>query len=59
MNLPQPPKLPRPSTIPATPESLEVDLNRTTLIVVDVKNSVIKKGGMFDMFGWNRSLTLL
>lgn len=55
MNLPQPLKPPRLLTIPAKPEPLEVDLSRTALIVVDMQNSGIKKGGMFDIFGWDPS----
>ena len=49
------PEFARPSkllTIPAKPEPLEVDLARTALIVVDMQNAFLKKGGMFDLFGW-------
>lgn len=42
-------------TINARPESIEIDLFRTAVIVVDMQNAFVSKGGMFDTFGWNIS----
>lgn len=55
MDFPQPLRPARPSTIPAKPEPIEIDLARTALIVVDMQNAFIKKGGMVDVFGWDPS----
>jgi len=38
-------------TIPARPEPVKLDIERTALIVVDMQNSFCKKGGMMDFFG--------
>jgi ureidoacrylate peracid hydrolase len=37
--------------IPARPEPIEVDTNKTALIVVDMQNTFCKKGGLFDYLG--------
>lgn len=37
--------------VPAEPEPIKLDTNRTALIVVDMQNSFCKKGGMFDYLG--------
>jgi ureidoacrylate peracid hydrolase len=37
--------------IPARPEPVKLDIERTALIVVDMQNSFCKKGGMMDFFG--------
>jgi len=45
---------PKPSkrvTIDAKPEPLEVDLGRTAVIVVDMQNAFVSRGGMFDIAG--------
>jgi ureidoacrylate peracid hydrolase len=39
----------------ARPESIELDLHRTAVIVVDMQNGFVSKGGMFDTFGWDIS----
>lgn len=39
------------ATIPAKPEGVKVDTNRTAVIVVDMQNSFASKGGMFDLVG--------
>jgi ureidoacrylate peracid hydrolase len=39
------------TTIPAQPEPVTLDTEKTALIVVDMQNSFCKKGGMFDHFG--------
>jgi len=39
------------TTISARPEPIEIDLHRTALIVVDMQNAFVSKGGMFDTFG--------
>ena len=37
--------------IPAQPEPIKLDINRTALIVVDMQNAFCKKGGTFDIIG--------
>ena len=37
------------------PEAIEIDLHRTAVIVVDMQNAFVSKGGMFDTFGWDIS----
>lgn len=37
--------------VPAEPEPVKVDIDRTALIVVDMQNSFCKKGGLFDYLG--------
>ncbi len=40
-------------TLQAKPEPLEIDLERTALVVVDMQNSFVSKGGMFDLAGFD------
>jgi ureidoacrylate peracid hydrolase len=42
-------------TIHARPEPIEIELRRTAVIVVDMQNAFVSKGGMFDTFGWDIS----
>ena len=44
--------------LPAEPQPVEVDLNRTAVIVVDMQNTFVSKGGMFDSFGIDLSSTI-
>ncbi len=37
--------------IPAEPEPIKLDIDRTALVVIDMQNSFCKKGGMFDYLG--------
>jgi len=37
--------------INAKPEAIEIDLHQTAVIVVDMQNAFVSKGGMFDTFG--------
>src|SRR5262245_47506384 len=37
----------------ARPEPLEIDPKRTALVVVDMQNSFVSKGGMFDLAGFD------
>src|SRR5262245_42035102 len=37
----------------AKPEPLDIDLKRTAIIVVDMQNSFVAKGGMFDLAGFD------
>ncbi len=37
--------------LPAEPQPLEVDLKRTAVVVVDMQNTFVKNGGMFDSLG--------
>ena len=42
-------------TLHTTPESIEIDLHRTAVVVVDMQNAFVSEGGMFDTFGWDIS----
>jgi ureidoacrylate peracid hydrolase len=42
-------------TLMTMPEPLEIDLHRTAVVVVDMQNAFISKGGMFDICGWDIS----
>ena len=35
----------------AEPEALEIDLERTAIIVIDMQNAFVRKGGMYDLWG--------
>ena len=35
------------------PESLEIDLNRTAVVCIDMQNAFVHKGGLFDLAGWS------
>ena len=48
-------KSPKLITMKAKPEPIEIDLHRTAVIVVDMQNAFVSKGGMFDTFGWDIS----
>lgn len=48
-------KAPREVTIHAAPEPIRVDLHRTAVIVVDMQNAFVSKGGMFDTLRWDIS----
>ena len=38
-------------TLNTKPDPLEIDLHRTAVIVVDMQNAFVSKGGMFDVSG--------
>jgi ureidoacrylate peracid hydrolase len=40
------------ATLEARPEPLEIDLDRTAVICVDMQNAFVREGGMFDLAGW-------
>lgn len=40
-------------TLRAKPEPLDIDLERTAVVVVDMQNSFVSKGGMFDLAGFD------
>lgn len=42
---------PKPVTLQTEPEPLEIDLNRTAVLVIDMQNAFASKGGMFDLRG--------
>jgi ureidoacrylate peracid hydrolase len=44
---------PKIARVPAKPDPIEIDLHRTAVIVVDMQNAFVSKGGMFDLFGWD------
>jgi ureidoacrylate peracid hydrolase len=46
---------PRWATIKARPAPIEIDLARTAVIVVDMQNAFLSKGGMFDEAGYDIS----
>jgi ureidoacrylate peracid hydrolase len=39
------------TTVPAKPEPIEIDLAKGAVIVVDMQNTFIRKGGYFDLIG--------
>lgn len=41
----------RPALIQAEPEPIEIDLQHTAIIVIDMQNAFVKKGGFFDLMG--------
>jgi len=41
----------KPVLLQAEPEPLEIDLKRTAVIVIDMQNAFVSKGGMFDLGG--------
>jgi ureidoacrylate peracid hydrolase len=43
------------ATLPARPQSVDIDLKRTAIVVVDMQNSFVSKGGMFDLAGFDIS----
>ena len=40
-------------TLRARPEPLDIDLTRTAIVVVDMQNAFVSKGGMFDLAGFD------
>lgn len=44
-------------SIEAEPEPIEIDLLKTAIIVVDMQNTFVHKGGYFDLFGVDVSAT--
>ncbi len=42
-------------TLRARPEPVEIDLKRTAVVVVDMQNAFVSKGGMFDLAGFDIS----
>jgi ureidoacrylate peracid hydrolase len=44
-------------TIKAEPESIEIDFSKTAIIVVDMQNAFVRKGGYFDLIGIDISST--
>ena len=44
-----------PVIVQAEPEPLEIDLKRLVLIIIDMQNAFVSKGGMFDLWGYDIS----
>lgn len=44
-----------PVLVQAEPEPLEIDLQRTAVMVIDMQNAFVSKGGMFDLWGRDMS----
>jgi ureidoacrylate peracid hydrolase len=42
-------------TVQAKPESLQIDVNRSAVIAVNMQNAFVSKGGMFDVSGFDIS----
>lgn len=42
----------RATLLDCRPEPLEIDLDRTAVICVDMQNAFVHKGGLFDLAGW-------
>jgi ureidoacrylate peracid hydrolase len=42
-------------TVQAEPEPLEIDLSKTAVIVVDMQNAFVSRGGYWEMAGWDIS----
>ncbi|MFC1867299.1 cysteine hydrolase family protein [Thermodesulfobacteriota bacterium] len=47
----------QPVTLKAEPDPLQIDLTRTAILVIDMQNCFVSKGGMFDLRGANISET--
>lgn len=45
----------RPVLIPARPEPIRIDLAKTALVVIDVQNAYLSKGGYIDLVGFDVS----
>jgi len=45
--------MPKSVLVKAEPEPVEIDLERTGIVVIDVQNTFVSKGGMFDLWGEN------
>ena len=43
------------ATIEAEPEPLSIDVSKTAVIVVDMQNAFVKRGGYFDLAGYDLS----
>src|SRR5512135_903476 len=41
--------------VPADPEPVTIDLPKTAVIVVDMQNAFVSKGGYFDLLGYDLS----
>lgn len=41
----------RPALIQAQPEPIEIDLQHTAVVVIDMQNAFVKRGGFFDLMG--------
>jgi ureidoacrylate peracid hydrolase len=44
-------------TVQAEPEPLEIDLSRTAVVVIDMQNTFVYRGGIFDLAGFDISAT--
>lgn len=46
------------ATLNAEPEPIDLDLKRTAVVVIDMQNAFVSKGGMFDLRGFDVTPTL-
>jgi ureidoacrylate peracid hydrolase len=44
-------------TVQAEPEPIEIDFSKTAVIVVDMQNAFVRRGGYWDLAGWDISAT--
>lgn len=44
--------------VQAEPEAIEIDVSKTAVLVVDMQNAFVRRGGYFDMIGFDISATL-
>ena len=51
MNMPDPQPIMKGAKIEAEPEPITIDLKRTAVMVIDMQNAFVSKGGMFDLWG--------
>lgn len=45
----------KPVVLQAEPEPIEIDLERTTIVIVDMTNSAFRETGYADLWGWKRT----
>jgi ureidoacrylate peracid hydrolase len=55
VDMTRPPVEPCPVQIPAQPENIVIDANKTALIVIDMQNDFCSRGGWFDSLGVDQS----
>jgi len=43
--------------VQAEPEAIEIDVSKTAVLVVDMQNAFVRRGGYFDLIGFDISAT--
>lgn len=49
--MPSPAPALAPTMLQTEPEPLEIDLKRTAVVIIDMQNTFVSKGGFFDLLG--------